>query len=310
MHKTAYFYISAGCVLGALGACSGDPAPDGSPNDGHLLHASDDAASTSSTVAGNSSSTSATGTATATSSTGASPDGLASSGALDGSSITATSAVAMTGVGGSMTSGTGTSGLAAGGTGTEDIGGQGGTTATSTGGAGGMGGSGATGAGAVGTSSTGGANTTGAFPEGCEVSTPVSFTHDIQPFLTTSCGKGVNSGCHVTDADSTMGSLCPDGSNNCGFTHAYDWITAGAHSSSCPETPTPKRFEVVLDVIDRANPPSCSDSRVMPPPGMGTPLTECQIAALKAWLAEPKVVQAHRADDSSPAEPYEMPPFN
>jgi hypothetical protein len=70
------------------------------------------------------------------------------------------------------------------------------------------------------------------------------------------------------------------------------------------------RFEVVLAVIAAANPPSCSKSGIMPPAGMGTPLTTCQIAALQAWLAEPMVLQMHRADDSSPTTPYLMPPYN
>jgi hypothetical protein len=99
-----------------------------------------------------------------------------------------------------------------------------------------------------------------------------------------------------------------------GFNHGYDWLTAGAHASSCPSG-APKRFEVVLDVLAGANPASCSKSRKMPPPnatgtGVRTPLTECEVAALRAWLAEPMVTQMHRADDSSPTTPYPMPPFN
>ena len=39
----------------------------------------------------------------------------------------------------------------------------------------------------------------------------------------------------------------------------------GAHPSSCPETPTPKRFQVVMAVIAGANPGRCSKSRQMPP---------------------------------------------
>ena len=100
-----------------------------------------------------------------------------------------------------------------------------------------------------------------------------------------------------------------------GYDHAYDWITAGSHASSCPQTPNPKRFEIVLDVIAAANPPTCSKSRKMPPPdatgaGKRTPLGACQVATLQAWLAEERVTQMHRPDDSSPTTPYPMPPFN
>jgi hypothetical protein len=51
----------------------------------------------------------------------------------------------------------------------------------------------------------------------------------------------------------------------------------------------------------------------MPPENSGkAPLTECQVAALQAWLAEPLVTQSHRVDDTNPAPvtPYPMPPFN
>jgi hypothetical protein len=137
----------------------------------------------------------------------------------------------------------------------------------------------------------------------CGLPPTVSFRTDVQPFLIASCGGG--SGCHVIDAASTMGSG--------GFNHAYDWATAGAHTSSCPDGPL--RFEVLVDVSVAANPPTCTKSRQMPPPdatgaGQRAPLTRCQIAALQAWLDEPKVVQNHRPDDSSPAAPYAMPPFN
>ena len=135
----------------------------------------------------------------------------------------------------------------------------------------------------------------------CNLPATVSFKKDVEPHLITSCGGG--NGCHVIDASSTMSSG--------GFDHGYDWITAGSHASSCPETPNPKRFEVVIAVIDAANPPSCSKSRQMPPPGASQPpLTTCQVAALQAWLDEPLVTQMHRADDSSPTTPYPMPPFN
>jgi hypothetical protein len=142
-------------------------------------------------------------------------------------------------------------------------------------------------------------------PANCVLPATVGFQADVQPFRVTACGGG--NGCHVIDAMSTRASG--------GFNHAYDWVTAGAHASSCPETPTPKRFEVAIAVINAANPATCSSSRKMPPPdatgaGLRTPLTPCQIATLQAWLAEPRVTQMHRADDSSPTTPYSMPPFN
>jgi hypothetical protein len=126
---------------------------------------------------------------------------------------------------------------------------------------------------------------------------------DVQPFLVTSCGGG--GGCHVIDGQSTT--------SNGGYNHAYDWITAGSHSSSCPNGPL--RFEIVIDVVDAANPASCSKSRKMPPPDatggdLRTPLTACEVATLQAWLDEPLVTQTHRADDTSPTMPYPMPPFN
>ncbi|MDP9035937.1 MAG: hypothetical protein M3O50_14140 [Myxococcota bacterium] len=137
----------------------------------------------------------------------------------------------------------------------------------------------------------------------CNLPATVSFKNDVLPFLTTSCG---GSGCHVIDAVSTT--------SGGGFDHGYDWITAGAHSSSCPASAAgtvPKRFEVAIAVINQANPPSCSHSRKMPPPGSAqAPLTPCQIAALQAWLNEPMVTQTHRPDTTSPTTPYAMPPFN
>jgi hypothetical protein len=141
-------------------------------------------------------------------------------------------------------------------------------------------------------------------PSNCSLPATVSFQKDVQPFLITTCGGG--NGCHIIDGASTMGSG--------GFNHAYDWLTAGAHASSCP-TSNPKRFEVVIAVIDAANPPTCSRSRLMPPPdatgaGKRAPLNACQVATLQAWLNEPLVTQMHRADDSSPTTPYPMPPFN
>jgi hypothetical protein len=140
------------------------------------------------------------------------------------------------------------------------------------------------------------------------VSNPVSFKADIGPWLNQSCGKGRGGGCHVTDDASTVNSLCPDGTKKCGFNHAYDWITAGSHNEFCKQTPAPIRYTVVMDVLERADPPSCTSTRVMPPDGPA--VTECQKAALAAWLAQPKVLQVHRADDTSPAEAYLMPPFN
>jgi hypothetical protein len=143
----------------------------------------------------------------------------------------------------------------------------------------------------------------GAGSNPCNLPATVSFKKDVEPFLITTCN---GSGCHVIDASSTVASG--------GYDHGYDWITAGAHASSCP-APTPKRYEVVIAVINAANPASCSRSRKMPPPdatgtGLRTPLTTCQIATLQAWLDEPLVTQMHRADDSSPTTPYPMPPFN
>jgi hypothetical protein len=70
------------------------------------------------------------------------------------------------------------------------------------------------------------------------------------------------------------------------------------------------RFEIVLDVLDTENPPTCAKSRLMPPPGTKPALTRCEIATLRAWLDQPMVTQKHRADDSSPTAPYPMPPFN
>jgi hypothetical protein len=141
----------------------------------------------------------------------------------------------------------------------------------------------------------------------CNVPSPVSFQRDLQPFLTATCGGG--NGCHVIDSASTVSAGGQD--------HAYDWITAGAHPSSCPAAPTPKRFQVVLDVIAAANPATCSKSRIMPPQNetganLRRPLTPCQVATLRAWLDEPLVTQQHRVDDTDPAgtAPFPMPPFN
>jgi hypothetical protein len=190
----------------------------------------------------------------------------------------------------------------------------GGTAGTSSGGSSagelGNGGGGSSGSSATAGSGNAGSGGSVIIPEGCNLSTPVSFKKDVRPFLTASCSKAVGGGCHVTDADSTMNSLCPDGTRACGFDHAYDWITAGSHNEYCNQTPGPIRYTVVVDVMKSANPASCTDTRIMPPPGMGAPATPCQLAALEAWLALPKVLQVHRADDTSPAEPYLMPPYN
>jgi hypothetical protein len=145
-------------------------------------------------------------------------------------------------------------------------------------------------------------------PPDCGLSNPVSFKKDIEPYLTASCGKAKGGGCHVTDDSPTSGALCPDGTKTCGFDHAYDWITAGSHNEFCKQASTPLRFTVVLPVMTGAQPESCPKSRIMPPEG--PPATACQLAAIQAWLAEPRVVQMHRSDDTSPTEPYGMPPFN
>lgn len=222
---------------------------------------------------------------------------------------------AVLGAGGSATGGapTGTSagmggvpaeGGAAGGSagGVSGIGGVGGR-------AGSSGGSGATGDAGPGSGSGGAGNggTGGSGASNCNLPVTVSFQKDIQPFLSTACGGG--NGCHVIDSASTVA--------NGGYDHAYDWITAGAHPSSCPNTPTPKRFDVVIAVVGAANPASCSKARIMPPrnetgANLRPPLTSCQIAALQAWLKEPWVTQSHRVDDTDPAgtPPFPMPPFN
>ncbi|MEP6655187.1 MAG: hypothetical protein ABJA82_17615 [Myxococcales bacterium] len=221
------------------------------------------------------------------------------------------------GTGGASSSGGAGDGTGGGNGGGDDGGltGSGGTTATDAGAAGGSGGGGGThgpgtggmigtGTGGRGGSAGVGNPGTGGGANPCNLPATVSFQKDVMPFMITTCGNNGGSGCHVIDSSATNGT--GTGAKN----HGYDWITAGAHASSCPETPTPKRFEVAIDTINRANPPTCSRSRQMPPPGKRTPLTACQIAALQAWLHEPLVTQMHRADDSSPTTPYPMPPFN
>jgi len=143
-------------------------------------------------------------------------------------------------------------------------------------------------------------------PPGCTLPSTVSFTKDVQPFLASSCGNaGSNTGCHVLDATSTMAQG--------GYDHAYDWITGTAHASSCPETPTPFRFQVVMAVIHESDPASCSKCPEMPPTtgsDVRTPLTACQAATLQSWVDEPLVTQLHRVDGISPTTPYPMPPYN
>jgi hypothetical protein len=147
-------------------------------------------------------------------------------------------------------------------------------------------------------------------PPGCTLPSTVSFTMDVQPFLAKSCGQSGsanagNGGCHVLDATSTMAAGGKD--------HAYDWITGTAHASSCPETPTPFRFQVVMAVMQEADPPSCSKCAEMPITSTADPrtaLTACQLATLQSWLDEPYVTQLHRNDGISPTTPYAMPPWN
>lgn len=212
----------------------------------------------------------------------------------------ATGGVAGTGGSTGGAAGKGESGGAAG-TGKGGVSGTGGTSTAGVGG-------GAAGGARAGAGGTGNAGTAGGGgSSNCNLPATVGFQKDVQPFLSATCGGG--NGCHVIDSASTVA--------NGGYDHAYDWITAGAHPSSCPSTPTPKRFEVVIAVINAADPASCSKSRIMPPPdetgaNLRKPLTTCQVATLQAWLGEPLVTQAHRVDDTDPSGtlPFPMPPFN
>jgi hypothetical protein len=214
---------------------------------------------------------------------------------------------AVSGDGGSSGAAGGAMGQAAGGApGAGGTSGSGGAAGTGQGGRSGVGGAGAGGHTGVGGAGLGTGGTGGGLGT-CNLPSPISFQRDLQPFLTATCGGG--NGCHVVDSASTISSG--------GYDHAYDWITAGAHPSSCPGTPTPKRFQVVLDVIAAANPAACSKSRIMPPQNetganLRRPLTPCQVAMLQAWLGEPLVTQQHRVDDTDPAgtAPFPMPPFN
>jgi hypothetical protein len=190
--------------------------------------------------------------------------------------------------------------------GSGSTGGATGSTGGAAGAAGGAGRGGAAG-GKGGASGVGGSGAAGGGASGCTLPATVGFQKDVLPFLSATCGGG--NGCHVIDSASTAA--------NGGYDHGYDWITAGAHPSSCPETPTPKRFEIVMAVIAAADPASCSKSRQMPPQNetganLRTPLTSCQVATLQAWLDEPLVTQPHRVDDTDPTgtAPFPMPPFN
>ncbi len=145
----------------------------------------------------------------------------------------------------------------------------------------------------------GGGDASVVVPLGCTIPATVSFLQDVQPFLAASCGKA-NGGCHVLDASSTAAEGGKD--------HAYDWITGPAHPSSCPEMPTPYRWQIVMAVMAQADPPSCSKCGIMPPAGI-TPFTACQIATLQSWLNEPFVTQTPRSD-GTPVAAYAMPPFN
>jgi hypothetical protein len=209
-----------------------------------------------------------------------------SSGGAPGSGGLGTGGMSPVGSGGAP----GTGGLGSGGTASAGRGG------VATGGSGLGGAASGTGGTRAGSGGSGGSGN-------CNLPATVSYKRDVQGFLIRSCGGG--NGCHLIDAVSTVAAG--------GFSHGYDWITAGSHISSCPTWP--KRFEVVIDVMNQANPPTCSKSRKMPPPdatgaGVRTPLTACEIATLEAWLNEPLVIQTHRVDDSSPTTPYAMPPFN
>jgi hypothetical protein len=236
--------------------------------------------------------------------------GMGGTGVAIGSAGAGGAAGAEAGTGGAPVTGRGGTGVGGrtgdAGAGAGSVGGLAGTGGVGglagTGGVGGLAGTGGT-SGPAGASGKGGAG--GAI--NCNLPATVSFQKDVQPFLSATCGGG--NGCHVIDSASTVA--------NGGYDHAYDWITAGAHPSSCPSTPTPKRFQVVIAVIEAADPASCSRARIMPPQdetgaNLRKPLTSCQVATLQAWLDEPLVTQAHRVDDTDPAgtPPFPMPPFN
>jgi len=279
-------------VASAWSACSSQPASQSSsPAAGGGSSSGNDAIQT---IAGGSSS----------SSSGAS----AGSGPATGGTSAPSAGAAPTGGGSSSSGSTPSAGVGAGS----------GVAATGSGSSGGSGSSSGSGAGAGSSSSSGGnasgnpadaghTSSTGAggdagvvAPPGCTLPATVSFSQDVQPFLAASCGKA-NGGCHVLDASSTAA----EGGKN----HAYDWITGPAHASSCPETPTPYRFQIVMAVMAQADPPSCSKCGIMQPAGI-TPFTACQTATLQAWINEPFVTQTPRSNGMTPAVAYAMPPFN
>ena len=235
-----------------------------------------------------------------------------------GGATTGTAGISGGGAAGAGTAGTGAGGISPGGGTTGSGGDISGTAGTSGGGATGGGGSGSGGVGAVGGAGHGGAGGAGGRgggsgtgtggkggtgPNNCNLPATVSYKTDVEPILIASCNGANGAGCHVVDASSTV--------KNGGFDHAYDWVTAGAHPSSCP-APTPYRFQAMIPLIMGANPAICSKGGIMPPVGMGPAPTACQIATLQAWLAEPMVTQLHRVDDTNPAgsPAYAMPPFN
>ena len=280
-----------GCGAGAGGDGTGGSSSGGSPTGGRAMGGTASGGD-GGVRAGAGGASAASGGVTGAAGDGDGTSGTGAGGAVAGAAGQVGSEVG--GVGGGPGGG-GAAGSKAGSTGTAGHSGLGGS-----GGAAGIGGGG-------GISSTTGRGGAAGGAIGCDLPTTVSFQRDVQPFLIKSCGSTGSDGCHVIDAASTMSSG--------GWDHAYDWITAGAHASSCPEKPTPLRFQVVIAVIDQADPPTCSKSRQMPPPnatggGLRAPLTSCQVATLQAWLDEPLVTQMHRADDSSPTTPYPMPPFN
>jgi hypothetical protein len=281
-----------GCGAGAGGDGTGGSSSGGSPTGGRAMDGTASGGDAG-VRAGEGGTSAATGGIIGAAGDGAGGSITGAGGAVAGGSGQAGSAAR--GAGGAYGGGGGAAGGRAGSTGTAGHPGLGGS-----GGAAGIGGGG-------GISPTTGRGGAAGGATGCALPATVSFQRDVQPFLIKSCGSTGSDGCHVIDATSTMSSG--------GWDHAYDWITAGAHASSCPEKPTPLRFQVVIAVIDQANPPTCSKSRQMPPPnatggGLRAPLTSCQVATLQAWLDEPLVTQMHRADDSSPTTPYPMPPFN
>jgi hypothetical protein len=286
------FVLSAG-LWGACSAKSGTQAESGSSSSGTMAGSGDQTTGASSTVGGPGEASSA--------SVGGGSSGAGGAGASSAAASTAGESTGSASDGSGSLPGTGASSSAGGGS-------SGAANSSTMAGSGSSTSGGTTEPGPDASTHESDASGSGGSvvaPAGCTLPATVSFKTDVLPFLTTSCGGG--NGCHIIDNASTTA--------NGGYDHGYDWITAGAHASSCPETPTPFRYQVVIAVINEANPPTCSKSRKMPPPGQTganarTDLTACQIATLQAWLDEPLVVQMHRADDSSPTTPYPMPPFN